>query len=84
MSDQDIYNLQNTWLMLGLCLFLALVLVGLLLRKTRFWDHDKTLSRERSLSIKASIVMLSAGGIGTVLCLLFLIGNITGLLSSSQ
>ena len=84
MSDQDIYNLQNTWLMLGLCLFLAIVLVGLFLRKTRFWDRDKTLPKERSLSIKASVVMLSAGGIGTVLCLLFLVGNLTGLLSVSQ
>lgn len=80
MSDLERYHLQNLWLILGICLFAALLLAGILLRRTRFWDRDKTLPENQSLSRKAGTVLLSIGGLGGGLCLLFLLANAAGLL----
>ena len=64
MTELERYHLQNVWLILGLCLFAALVIVGLLLRRTRFWDRDKGLAPRQSLRCRAGTVLLALGGLG--------------------
>lgn len=76
-SETDAINLQNVGIIFLLCLALAVVLVGILLWKTRLWDRDK--KGKYSPSRRIGGLMILIGAIFAFILLLFLIEGIVRL-----
>ena len=79
MGEKDTAAIQAFILILIFSFAAALVLVGMILRRTRMWDKDKS-GKAVSPSAAAGKLMIICGAILAIVSLMFILATAAGLL----
>ena len=82
MGENDTASLQAFILILIFSFSMALLIVGIIMRKTRIWDRDKKnkKSKNQSPSATAGKLMIICGAILAMVSLMFILATATGLI----